>query len=60
MNPIDQIKHTARKEAAANPRLAASIMESARMSLGEIVAGESPQHELELFLGHIDELKGAT
>ena len=55
---IDQIKQIARKEAKANPQLANSIMESARMSLGEIAAGESAANELELFEGHIEELKG--
>ena len=60
MNPIDQIRQLARKEASANPKLANQIMESARLALGEIADGESPAHELELFENHIRELKGET
>ena len=60
MNEINQIKQIARKEAAANPKLANSIWESARLALGEIADGESPAHELELFEDHIEELKGKS
>jgi len=57
MNPIDQIKQTAQREAKAYPKLANDIWESARLALGEIADGESPAHELELFEDHIRELK---
>jgi len=57
MYEIQKIKQTALREAKAHPQLAASIMDSARTSLGRIASGESPRHELECFLGRLDELK---
>ena len=54
MDIIQQIKRTAATEAKANPKIANDIWESARMSLGESADGESPAHELELFLGHLE------
>lgn len=60
MNPIDQIKQTARKEAKANPGIANDIWESARLALSEIADGESPAHELELFEDHLRVLTEAT
>jgi len=56
-NVIQQIKRTAVAEAKANPRLANDIWESARLALGEIAAGESPQNEYELFLNDLEEMK---
>jgi hypothetical protein len=56
MYEIQLIQQIARKEAKANPKLANDIMESARLALSEIAAGESPAHELELFEDHIEEL----
>jgi hypothetical protein len=58
MYEIQLIKQIALKESKAHPHLASAIMESARMSLGEIADGESAAHELELFEDHIEELKG--
>ncbi len=58
MYEIQRIKQVALKEAKAHPKLAASIMESARLALCEIAAGESPAHELELFEDRLKELKG--
>ena len=55
MYEIQLIKQIALREAKENPKLADAILESARMSLGEIAAGESPHHELELFKSHIEE-----
>ena len=60
MYEIQRIQQIAHQEAQENPHLATAIMESARMSLSEIAAGESPHHELELFESHIEELKGAV
>ncbi len=57
MYEIQRIKQVALKEAKAHPELANEILESARLALCEIAAGESPHHELELFLGRLDELK---
>jgi hypothetical protein len=57
MNPIDQIKQIARREARARPRLANDIMESARPAPGEIADSESPAHEPELFDDQLRDLK---
>jgi hypothetical protein len=56
MYEIQLIQQIARKEAKEHPALANDIMESARLALSEIAAGESPAHELELFEDHIQEL----
>ena len=60
MHEIQLIPQIARKEAKANPKLANQIMESARLALSEIAAGESPAHELELFEDQLRELKEET
>jgi hypothetical protein len=60
MVEIQLIPQIAQKESRANPKLANQIMESARLALSEIAAGESPAHELELFKDHIRELKEET
>ena len=57
MVEIQRIQKIARKEAKEHPELANKIIESARLALAEIAAGESPAHELELFEDHIEELK---
>ncbi len=60
MYEIQLIKHIALKEAKAHPKLSKEILESARLALSEIAAGESPHHELELFKDHLEELKEAS
>ncbi len=57
MYEIQRIQQIARQKAKEHPELANEIMESARLALTEIAAGESPAHELELFEDHIRELK---
>ena len=56
MYEIQRIQQIAQQKAKEHPELANEILESARMSLTEIAAGESPHHELELFESHIKEL----
>ena len=60
MYEIQRIKQLALKESKARPELASEILESARLALGEIAAGESPHHELELFEDRLKELKEET
>jgi len=61
MNPvITRLQEIARQALRDRPDLTPDILESMQLTVSEIEDGQSPEHELELFINHLNELKGET
>jgi len=59
MNPaITRLQEIARQALRDRPDLTSDILESMQLTVSEIEDGQSPEHELELFINHLNELKG--
>lgn len=59
MTPIiSRLQEMARQALCDRPDLTMDILESMQLTASEISLGESPEHELELFENHLNELKG--
>jgi hypothetical protein len=59
MTPIiSRLQDMARQALRDRPDLTMDILESMQMTASEIEDGGSPEHELELFENHLNELKG--
>jgi hypothetical protein len=55
-----QLLAEARKAIAANPEHRCEIVELYTLAVGEIEEGESAAHELELFMGSINQIREET
>jgi hypothetical protein len=55
---IARLQNLARQAVRDRPDLTMDILESMQLTASEIAEGESPEHELELFQNHLNELKG--
>jgi len=56
--PIARLQNLARQALRDRPDLTMDILGSMQLTVSEIAEGESPEHELELFQNHLNELKG--
>jgi len=55
---IARLQDIARQALRDRPDLTMDILESMQLTASEIEDGGSPEHELELFQNHLNELKG--
>lgn len=55
---INRLQELARQAVRAHPDLTMDILESMQLTASEIGDGGSPEHELELYENHLNELKG--
>ena len=55
---ISRLQDLARQALRDRPDLTMDILGSMQLTASEIAEGESPEHELELFQNHLNELKG--
>ena len=55
---IARLQDIARQALRDRPDLTMDILGSMQLTASEIAEGESPEHELELFQNHLNELKG--
>lgn len=59
MNSItNRLQEIARQAACNRPDLQGEILDAMQLAASEIEGGASPEHELELFQQHINQLQG--